>query len=437
MDALEARRIYMINERELDPGRRPSCRNSSRNAAARARSDPVRRRGADPRAQRRVAVPRRRHHAPARTTASRWSRCPRTGSTAFSRFPGARARRALLHLPRQCDPRLPAADVPRRGPDRLGQAYCFKFSRDAELELDVGIMESLIEKMASSLKQRKRPMRCASSTTRRCPSACWTSWSPFSLGKYDSLIPGGRYHNSKDFMSFPSVGPRYLELKPLPPIPPAAGGRGREHPHGDPRQGCVPVLPLPLLRLRDRPAQDRGAWTRRSRASRSACTAWPRSRGWSMRCSTRCTTASACSPWWSWRRASTSRPISLGAAPHGGGIEVIFGIPGAEGAQQAAADPAPGRGQERFYTHIGTGQLQREDRALYTDFSLLTYDQDLGRRCATCSISCSTPTGATTTSSCWYRRTARARALAQDRARDRQCPQGAARGHDLQVQQPR
>ncbi|MDP5071357.1 MAG: hypothetical protein NWQ45_10700, partial [Congregibacter sp.] len=27
-------------------------------------------------------------------------------------------------------------------------AYCFKFSRDAELELDVGIMDSLIEKMA-------------------------------------------------------------------------------------------------------------------------------------------------------------------------------------------------------------------------------------------------------------------------------------------------
>ena len=32
------------------------------------------------------------------------------------------------------------------------------------------------------------------------------------------MISGGRYHNSKDFISFPNVGPKYLEFKPLPPI---------------------------------------------------------------------------------------------------------------------------------------------------------------------------------------------------------------------------
>jgi polyphosphate kinase len=66
-------------------------------------------------------------------------------------------------------------------------------------------------------------------------------------------------------------------------------------------------------------------------------------------------------------------------------------------------------GQERFYTHIGTGNFNEKTARLYTDFSLLTYDQDLGQRCATCSTSCSTPTGATITSSCWCRRTAPAR----------------------------
>ncbi|GIS01962.1 MAG: hypothetical protein CM15mP103_05130 [Gammaproteobacteria bacterium] len=39
---------------------------------------------------------------------------------------------------------------------KVVSAYCFKFSRDAELELDPSINESLIEKMASSLKQRRR-----------------------------------------------------------------------------------------------------------------------------------------------------------------------------------------------------------------------------------------------------------------------------------------
>ncbi|NND66786.1 MAG: polyphosphate kinase 1, partial [Halioglobus sp.] len=36
------------------------------------------------------------------------------------------------------------------------KAYCFKFSRDAELELDAGITQSLIDKMERSLKQRRK-----------------------------------------------------------------------------------------------------------------------------------------------------------------------------------------------------------------------------------------------------------------------------------------
>ncbi len=38
------------------------------------------------------------------------------------------------------------------------------------------------------------------------------------ISNYDSLIPGGRYHNFKDFIGFPNVGREYLENKPLPPM---------------------------------------------------------------------------------------------------------------------------------------------------------------------------------------------------------------------------
>ena len=40
----------------------------------------------------------------------------------------------------------------------------------------------------------------------------------FGFGKYDSLVAGGRYHNSKDFMQFPQVGPKHLVFKQLPPV---------------------------------------------------------------------------------------------------------------------------------------------------------------------------------------------------------------------------
>ena len=98
-------------------------------------------------------------------------------------------------------------------------AYCFKFSRDAELELEIGITQSLIDKMSRSLKQRRKADAVRMVYDAKMPKRLLdTLCSRFGFGKYDSLIAGGRYHNSKDFMGFPNVGPKYLEFKPLPPI---------------------------------------------------------------------------------------------------------------------------------------------------------------------------------------------------------------------------
>ena len=59
---------------------------------------------------------------------------------------------ALDNVIRACLPQM------FRGVFRIDEvaAYCFKFSRDAELEIDPGITESLIDKMETSLKQRRR-----------------------------------------------------------------------------------------------------------------------------------------------------------------------------------------------------------------------------------------------------------------------------------------
>ena len=36
------------------------------------------------------------------------------------------------------------------------------------------------------------------------------------ISRYDSIVPGGRYHNFKDFIGFPNVGKANLVNKPLP-----------------------------------------------------------------------------------------------------------------------------------------------------------------------------------------------------------------------------
>jgi polyphosphate kinase len=86
-------------------------------------------------------------------------------------------------------------------------AYTFKFTRDAELDLDDDIAVSFIDKIEKSIKNRKKgePVRFV-----------YDEHMPKDLFKYlmkslnlktgMNLIPGGKYHNFKDFTSFPNFG---------------------------------------------------------------------------------------------------------------------------------------------------------------------------------------------------------------------------------------
>ena len=80
------------------------------------------------------------------------------------------------------------------------------------MELDPSINESLIEKIATSLKQRRQAdaVRFVYDKTCLVLNALRRS---FGFGRYDSMA-GGRYHNSKDFLSFPNPGGKSLEFRP-------------------------------------------------------------------------------------------------------------------------------------------------------------------------------------------------------------------------------
>ncbi len=53
-------------------------------------------------------------------------------------------------------------------PIEKAEAYTIKLTRDAELEIDEGITQSVLEKVLSSLKRRQKPIRFASFTTQKC-----------------------------------------------------------------------------------------------------------------------------------------------------------------------------------------------------------------------------------------------------------------------------
>lgn len=100
------------------------------------------------------------------------------------------------------------------------EAYTFKFTRDAELDLDDDISTSLVEKMEKSIERRKKgdPVRFVYDDAMPADLLSFLM-KGLDLRPGENIIPGGRYHNFKDFMKFPDMGDKSLQYKELPPVP--------------------------------------------------------------------------------------------------------------------------------------------------------------------------------------------------------------------------
>ena len=86
-------------------------------------------------------------------------------------------------------------------------AFTFKITRDAELDLDNDISKSFLEKMKKSLKQRRRgaPVRFVFDASMPKEMQRYLTKKMSLTTDEDAFIPGGRYHNLKDLMSFPKI----------------------------------------------------------------------------------------------------------------------------------------------------------------------------------------------------------------------------------------
>lgn len=99
------------------------------------------------------------------------------------------------------------------------KAYTFKFTRDAELDIDNDVSKSFLEIMSESLKQRKlgAPVRFIHDKTMPADLLDILKHK-LEISETDTISKSGRYHNFKDFMSFPDVGRSDLLYAPVPPL---------------------------------------------------------------------------------------------------------------------------------------------------------------------------------------------------------------------------
>jgi polyphosphate kinase len=98
-------------------------------------------------------------------------------------------------------------------------AFTVKITRDAELDFDSDVSKSFLEVVSESLKQRKRgqPVRFVFDKGMSDDLLRFLQ-KKLEIGKNDPIRGGGRYHNFKDFMNFPTLGHRELMYEPLPPL---------------------------------------------------------------------------------------------------------------------------------------------------------------------------------------------------------------------------
>ncbi|MDT0687807.1 polyphosphate kinase 1 [Autumnicola psychrophila] len=101
-------------------------------------------------------------------------------------------------------------------------AHMIKITRDAELDIDSDLSKSFIEKISSSVKDRIKgdPVRFVYDMNIDEDTLSYLM-NKMGIDSTDSIIPGGRYHNRRDYMNFPSLGASelYYEVRDPLPIP--------------------------------------------------------------------------------------------------------------------------------------------------------------------------------------------------------------------------
>lgn len=98
-------------------------------------------------------------------------------------------------------------------------AYTLKMTRDAELDIEQDVSKSLIEKISKSLKKRKKGLPVRLIYDKALPPEMLNLLiQKLKFHKDNHPIPGGRYHNFKDFMNLPLMGKTSLSYKSIQPL---------------------------------------------------------------------------------------------------------------------------------------------------------------------------------------------------------------------------
>ena len=99
------------------------------------------------------------------------------------------------------------------------EAYSFKFTKDAEMDIDNDLNYGVVQKVAKGVKSRKRGEPIRVIYDERMPKDLLRKiMARLNVDQLDTIVSGGRYQNHKDFMGFPDCGKKELRYPAWTPI---------------------------------------------------------------------------------------------------------------------------------------------------------------------------------------------------------------------------
>lgn len=99
------------------------------------------------------------------------------------------------------------------------EAYAFKFTKDAEMEIGNDLRTGVLQKISKGVKSRRKGDALRVIFDQDMPAALHKRvMNLLNLDKLDTVQAGGRYHNHKDLMAFPDCGRDDLKYPVWKPI---------------------------------------------------------------------------------------------------------------------------------------------------------------------------------------------------------------------------
>lgn len=258
------------------------------------------------------------------------------------------------------------------------ECFAVKMTRDAEYDLSHEVEHSLLEQMSEGLEQRLTAMPVRFVYQEGMPKSMLSFLcDKLKLSSYDNLIPGSRYQNFQDFMSFPNVGREYLENKSLPPIK-CSDFNGFANSFDAIRHQDI-LLYYPyhtfdhISELVRQASFDPKVLSikiniyrvaKNSKLLNSLIDAVHNGKNVTVVVELQA-------------RFDEEANIEWSKILTDAGVQVIFGAPGLKIHSKLLLISRREEGEIVRYAHIGTGNFHEKTARIYTDFSLLTADQEI------------------------------------------------------------